>query len=84
MLIHFTICSERTPGGELPQMRGPPGEILAERILTEMTAVSVMIAVGIVGTETAEMTETAETTVTTEAHPEVTMMVNRTCFRTDI
>lgn len=80
MLIHFTISSERITGGELPQRRGPPGENRAERILTAMTAVSVVI----VGTETAETTETAKTTVTSEARPEVMMMVNRTCFRKDM
>lgn len=73
------VFTERTvPGGEQVQKKETAGEILAEKTLNAMIAVTAMIAVATAVIETNGMT------VTTEAHPEISMMVTRTGFMNDM
>lgn len=75
-----TVYSERMPGEG--RMKAPTGEVLAERILTAMTAVTAMIVVTemiAVTVKTAVVTAVIETAVmmTPEAHQESLMTVNQ-------
>lgn len=68
------MFSERMPGGGGAQTKGPTGEVLAERtltvmiVVTEMNAVTVMIAV---------LTAVSVVMMTREPHPESLTRVNQ-------
>lgn len=77
MLIYVIAFIEMMPGGDQLQMKEAPGETLAEKTLTAMIAVTVMIAVATVVTVVmTAVTESAEMTVNPEALPEVMMRVS--------
>lgn len=73
------------PGGDQLQMKEAPGETLAEKSLTMMIGVTVMIAVATAVTVVmTAVTESAEMTVNPEVLPEVMMRVSNVFFLTDV